>query len=108
MEDIVSPHVFYGLRQPELCQYLAPPPMNGGDYLKRGTVDDPHPDARRVNAAWLQFGLPHLCLKLLKINFGRCRFMTPNRATVAMDDLLVGILAVNFVINLLVFARQQR
>src|SRR6266446_5868556 len=53
MKDIVSRRVFDGLRQPELCQYLVGPSMDGGDSLKAGSIDQTHPGKRRVQAARL-------------------------------------------------------
>src|SRR5262245_16404435 len=82
--------------------------MDRGYPLKSGSIDQTHPGKRRVHAARLKLALPHLALELLEIEPGRRRLTTPDRATMAMDDILVRALAVNLVVDLVVVVRQQR
>src|SRR6266542_390005 len=105
MEDIVSRRVCYDTRQSQLRQCLAVPPMNRGYSLKGGPVDQAHASAQGVNAARLQLATPHLPLELIEIERGGRRFAAPDCAPLAMDDLLLAVLAVNFVVDLILVAR---
>src|SRR5262245_33910236 len=108
MEDIISQRVLYDARQPQVSQKLVAPPMNSGYSLKGRPIHTTRPDKRRVYTAGLYLALPHLLLELIEIELGRRRPATPDSPTLAMDNLLSIVPAVNPVVDLVVAVRRQR
>src|SRR5215471_17891603 len=99
MKDIFSESVLHGPRLPELRQQLVGTPMDGGDSLKRGPIDQPHLGIRGVNAVRLDLAALHPPLETLKIEPGRRRPAAQDRAPLAMDNLFVRVLAVYLVVD---------
>src|SRR5882672_9287921 len=114
MQNIISSPVFHCLRQPQLRQYLAVPPINSSDCLKRRTIEQTHPGTRRVQHVRLylititmsgsvsgSMALPHLLLELIEIQSRRPRFTAPHRPSLAVHDLLflLSTLTVNLVVD---------
>src|SRR5881628_1696365 len=81
--------------------------MDRGYRSKSGSIDQSHPGTRRVYTVRLYVALHHLSFELLEIEPGRRRLTAQDRVTLAMDNLLFRVLAVDLVVDLVVVLRQQ-
>src|SRR5580765_2343973 len=80
--------------------------MDCSERLKRRPTDQPHPGTRSIYPVRIYLAQPHLPLELLNVEL-RLRLMAPNDVALAMDDLLVCVLAVDLIVDLVVVACQQ-
>src|SRR5579872_6126625 len=82
--------------------------MDCSDSLKSWSIDESHGGKRFVHALQLDMVLIHLRLELFEVEFGSLRLAAPCKPALAVDDFLIALLAINFVIDLILVIRQQR
>src|SRR5947209_15528255 len=106
MQNIISPGISNSFRQMQMRQHLSTVAIDARDTVKRGTVDETHPGTGSIDA--IRLLLVHLPLQLLEIQPGCRWFLSKYCMALAMDDVAIVNLAINLIVNLVVFIRQQR
>src|ERR1700722_18770479 len=107
MEDIVLRRALDSLRQPQVRHQLMTSPINGGYSSKRRSMNKTDPAPCGIHVIRLYPVPSHLRFELVEIELGRHRLAGPDRVTLAVDDLLLEVSTVDFVVDLVIFAGEQ-
>src|ERR1700733_9369354 len=88
--------------QPQVCQCLMSPTIEGSDYLKSGTIEQSPTSTRSVHGVGLELFIRTPRFELLDLDSGLYWWISPDCLSLAMDDLLFIVLCVNFVVHMVV------